>query len=157
MGFALSSMTISSPAFEDGAAIPKTHSGEGKNVSPPLVFEHVPEEVQSFALICMDPDAPLVKKDGIGFVHWVVYNIPGDVLELKQGEAGYTMGVNDQDASGYTGPMPPKGHGNHRYFFHLLALDRKTGIKPNLTVGKLLKKIEPHVIAHNRLMGTYRR
>ncbi|MFP4078984.1 MAG: YbhB/YbcL family Raf kinase inhibitor-like protein, partial [Candidatus Izemoplasmataceae bacterium] len=72
MGFALSEMSLKSPAFEDNGAIPKKHSGEGKNVSPPLTWEDVPKEAKSLALVVFDPDAPLVRKHAVGFTHWVL-------------------------------------------------------------------------------------
>lgn len=157
MGFALSSMTLESKVFKDGEAMPKVHTGEGENLSPPLFFKNVPNDTKSLALICVDPDAPLVKGHTVGFDHWALYNIPADVRELDTGVQAYTMGVNDQGSEGYTGPMPPNGHGPHRYYFHLFALDKAMNLKPGLTVEKLLKKIEPHVIATNRLVGTYTR
>ncbi len=157
MGFALSDMTLKSPVFEEGDALPKKHSGEGKNVSPPLSWSKVPDNTESYAIICVDPDAPVVKKHGVGFVHWVVYNIPREIQELKAADTSFTEGVNEQGAAGYTGPMPPKGHGTHRYYFHVFALDKALNLKPGLSAEKLLKKIEPHVIATNRLVGTYTR
>ncbi|MFW6298994.1 MAG: YbhB/YbcL family Raf kinase inhibitor-like protein [Bacillota bacterium] len=157
MGFALSNMALKSSAFEEDGVIPKKHTGEGENVSPPLFWENAPKETKSFALVAFDPDAPLVKKQGVGFTHWVLYNIPPEIHELKSGDSNYTQGVNEQGGEGYTGPMPPQGHGTHRYYFHLFALDKSPDLKPGLDYEKLLKKIEPHVIATNRLVGTYTR
>jgi len=53
--------------------------------------------------------------------------------------------------------MPPEGHGTHHYFFWLLALDAELDLAPGLTMWELLEKIEPSVIAMNRLVGTYSR
>ncbi|HEY8543804.1 MAG TPA: YbhB/YbcL family Raf kinase inhibitor-like protein, partial [Acidimicrobiales bacterium] len=86
MGFAPSDMTLSSPAFENGGPIPRRHTAYGENISPPLRWTGAPEGTRSFALICHDPDAPLVTPAGHhGYVHWVLYNIPGDVTELPEG------------------------------------------------------------------------
>ena len=72
MGFAPSDLRLTSSAFEDAGAIPTRHTGEGENLSPPLAWTHVPEGTQSFAIICHDPDAPLVTPSGqYGYVHWV--------------------------------------------------------------------------------------
>ena len=60
MGFALSSMQLSSSAFESGEEIPRKCTGEGEDVSPALAWSDVPEAAKSFAIICHDPDAPLV-------------------------------------------------------------------------------------------------
>lgn len=157
MGFALSDMQLTSPAFETGGAIPARHTGEGDDVSPAFAWTGAPDGVGSFALICHDPDAPLVKPGSYGFVHWVLYNIPGSVTELPEGVDGYTVGQNDFGGTGYGGPMPPEGHGTHHYVFWLLALDRGADLPEGLTLWQLLEQVEPNVVAMNRLVGTYAR
>lgn len=157
MGFALSNMQLTSSAFATGGAIPARHTGEGEDVSPALEWTNVPDGTQSFALICHDPDAPLVSPGTYGFVHWVLYNIPGSVRNLAEGTKEYTSGKSDFGRPGYGGPMPPNGHGRHHYFFWLLALDQELNLEPGLSLWQLLEKVEPHVIGMNRLVGTYER
>lgn len=157
MGFALSTMAVTSTSFETGAAIPKNHTGEGEDVSPALSWSDAPDGTRSFAIICHDPDAPLITPGRYGFVHWVLYNIPGSISELEQGSSDCTPGTTDFGNQGYGGPMPPQGHGTHHYFFWLLALDQELNLKPGLNMWDLLEKIEPHAIGMNRLVGTYRR
>ena len=157
MGFALSDMQLTSPAFETGGAIPAKHTGEGEDSSPALAWHGAPDNAKSFAVICHDPDAPLIKPGEYGFVHWVLYNIPGSVSELPEGVDAYTSGKNDFGNAGYGGPMPPEGHGTHYYFFMVLALDAETDLEPGLSLRELLERIEPNVVAMNRLVGTYRR
>ncbi len=157
MGFALSDMALTSTVFADGGAIPTKHTGDAEDVSPPLSWSNAPDGTKSFALICHDPDAPLVKPGTYGYVHWVLYGIPGDVGELPEGASDYVQGTNDFGNPGYGGPMPPPGHGTHRYFFWLLALDADLDLPPGLTMWELLERIEPNVIGMNRLMGTYSR
>ncbi|HEX6997123.1 MAG TPA: YbhB/YbcL family Raf kinase inhibitor-like protein [Gammaproteobacteria bacterium] len=157
MGFAPSKMRLTSPAFPHLAAIPKKHTGEGEDVSPPLAWSDAPDGTRSFALVCHDPDAPLVKPGTYGFVHWVLYNIPASVDRLPEAASGYTVGVNDMGNLSYNGPMPPEGHGQHHYYFWLLALNQETSLEPGLTMWQLFEKIEPAVIGMNRLIGTYSR
>jgi Raf kinase inhibitor-like YbhB/YbcL family protein len=158
MGFALSDMKVTSSAFEAGGAIPKKHTGEGEDVSPALAWSGAPQEAKAFAVICHDPDAPLVSANGTyGFVHWVLYNIPASVTQLPEAVSEYTAGKNDFGKTGYGGPMPPNGHGRHHYFFWVLALNDDAQLEPGLTLWQLLQKIEPNVIAMNRLVGTYQR
>ena len=157
MGFALSEMQLTSAAFEDGGRIPEKHTGEGEDVSPPLVWTNAPDGIRSFALICHDPDAPLIKPATYGFVHWTLYGIPGAATELAEGSGEYTCGVNDFGKQSYGGPMPPEGHGTHRYFFWLFALGAEPDLAPGLTMWELLERIEADVIGMNRLMGTYSR
>ena len=157
MGFALSDMTLTSTAFDAGGPIPKKYTGEAEDVSPVLSWSGAPEGTKSFALICHDPDAPLVKPGTYGFVHWTLYGIPGSVTGLAEGTGDFVQGNNDFGNSGYGGPMPPPGHGTHHYFFWLLALDAEPELPPGLTMWELLERIEPNVIGMNRLVGTYAR
>ena len=157
MGFALSPMQLTSPAFATCGAIPAKHTGEAEDVSPALTWADAPDGAQSFAVICHDPDAPLVTPGRYGYVHWVLYNIPGGATGLAEGTDEHTQGVSDFGSPGYGGPMPPPGHGVHHYFFWLLALDAKLDLEPGLGMWDLLDRIEPHVIGMNRLVGTYTR
>lgn len=155
MGFALSEMQLKSPAFENRGQIPQKHTGYGEDISPPLEWTNVAEGTRAFAIICHDPDAPLILPGTYGFVHWVLYNIPGSAPGLPEGSGDYTKGVNDMNNQGYNGPKPPAGHGVHHYFWWLLALNKELNLEPGLTQWQLLDRIEPHVIGMNRLVGIY--
>ena len=157
MGFALSDMNLASPAFAQGESIPAIHTGESDDTSPELTWSNAPDTVKSYAVICHDPDAPLVKPGTYGYVHWVLYGIPGNLTGLPEGVDDYVQGVNDFGNPGYGGPMPPPGHGKHHYFFWLLGLDTEPDLPPGLTMWELLERIEPNIIAMNRLVGTYER
>ena len=158
MGFALSKLELTSRAFEPLGKIPSKYTGEVENnVSPPMQWTNIPDGTRSFALICHDPDAPVVSGSTYGFVHWVIYNIPGLVTSLLEDTKEYTRGLNGRNKEGYMGPMPPNGHGIHHYFFWLLALNTEPDLEPGLTLWQLLERIEPSVIGMNRLVGTYQR
>ncbi len=157
MGFALSDMQLTSSAFSAGGAIPAKHTGEGEDVSPALAWVDAPEGTRSFAIVCHDPDAPLLTPTGYGFVHWVLYGIPGEVRNLSEGSGDSTQGNNDFGNGGYGGPMPPEGHGVHNYFFWVLALDSEVDLPAGLSMLELFERVEPHCIGMNRLIGTYQR
>ena len=158
MGFALSDLTLNSSAFANGGSIPAKHTGEAEDVSPALGWEHVPEGTRAFAIICHDPDAPLVTPGGTyGFVHWVLYNLPASCTSLEEGSTEGTAGKNDFGNTGYGGPMPPPGHGMHQYYFWVLALDADLKLEPGLSLWELLAKAEPHLLGMNRLVGRYQR
>ncbi len=151
-------MQVTSTAFAEGQPIPKKYTGEGADVSPPLKWAGAPANVQSFALICDDPDAPVG-----AWVHWVLYDLPPNVTELSEGVPkseslanGAKQGMNGWPRLGYNGPMPPPGK-PHRYFFKLYALDKLLGLKPRATKQEVLKAMEGHVLAEGQLMGTYQR
>jgi hypothetical protein len=145
---------ITSPAFAANGRIPKQYTGEGTNISPPLSWRGVPKETKELALICDDPDAPTPKP----WVHWVVYKIPPTPNGLPENaHASLVQGQNDFGKRGYGGPMPPKGHGAHRYQFHLYALDQPLSAHARLTKDQLLEMIRGHVLDEGRLVGVYER
>jgi len=79
-------LTLSSPAFGQGEAIPKRYTCEGDDLSPPLRWSAPPDGTRSFVLLCNDPDAP-----GGTFRHWAVYDIPAERLELEEGFGPETL------------------------------------------------------------------
>jgi len=150
---------ITSPAFADHGEIPARCTCEGGDKSPALHWTGAPASTRSFALIVDDPDAPDPRAPQTTWVHWVVYNLPGDSSALaedaaRQGLAqGAHQGLNDWKRAGYGGPCPPIGR--HRYFHKLYALDV---VLPDLgRAGKaqLLKAMKGHVLAEAQLVGTY--
>ncbi|AJQ93861.1 YbhB/YbcL family Raf kinase inhibitor-like protein [Gynuella sunshinyii] len=158
MGFALSTMQLQSDAFDNGGKIPAKHTGEAENVSPSLSWKNSPDGTNGYAVICHDPDAPLISRGGsYGFVHWVLYNIPADVTHLEEATDQFTQGVHDAGNTGYTGPMPPNGHGLHHYYFWVIALKDAPKLPAGLTLWQLLDAVEPYAIGMNRLVGTYQR
>ena len=159
MGFAFSNdMQLTSSAFANDGAIPARFTGEGEDVSPQLSSSNAPEGTKGYAVICHDPDAPLISANGTyGFVHWTLYNIPGSATGLEEGTSDFTQGKNNFGKTRYNGPMPPEGHGQHKYYFWVLALDAELDLPANLSLWELLAKLEPHCLAMNRLIGTYQR
>jgi Raf kinase inhibitor-like YbhB/YbcL family protein len=151
------SLVVTSPAFNEGESIPALYTCTGDDLSPELAWSGAPENTRSFALIMDDPDAP-----GRTWVHWVVYNLPGDTAGLPQGVAsdndlpGDAMqGRNSWRRNDYGGPCPPSG--THRYFFKLYALDTSLDLDPGASKEDVLGAMEGHVLAEGHLMGTYRK
>lgn len=150
-------MELTSLAFQNGGAIPAEYSADGADISPALKWEIPPDGTKSFALICDDPDAPMGT-----WVHWVVFDLPPDILELPKGippgpevAGGGNQGQNDSGNNGYSGPAPPSG--THRYFFKLYALDTILTLPTSTQKKDLEKAMEGHIIASSELMGTYTR
>ncbi len=150
-------MDIKSSAFDQEGMIPSEYSCDGSDVSPPLSWTDPPENTQSFALICDDPDAPMGT-----WVHWVVYNIPSSKREMDKGfvkdkelSDGTRQGISDFRRVGYGGPCPPGG--THRYYFKLYALDTILNLESGATKKELLKAMEGHQLAEAVLMGRYKR
>ena len=150
--------TIQSAAFSPNGTIPREHTCDGKDRSPELSWTDPPPNTRRFALIADDPDAP-----GGTWVHWVVYDIPGEARKLSAGipgketlADGSKQGITDFRKIGYGGPCPPPGK-PHRYFFKLLALDRETGLRPGATKKQVLEAAKGHIVGQVEIVGLYGR
>jgi Raf kinase inhibitor-like YbhB/YbcL family protein len=154
-------MKLSSQSITEGKRIPKEFTADGIDKSPLLKWDDVPDGVKEFALIMDDPDAPTPKP----WVHWVIYCIPSTTRELAEAiprnsdHKGMKQGINSWPSNhvGYRGPAPPPGHGTHRYYFKLYALNQNLTLPSKASKEQVLKAIEGHVIAEAQLMGTYSR
>jgi Raf kinase inhibitor-like YbhB/YbcL family protein len=152
-------MELRSTAFKQGDAIPRRHTCDGEDLSPPLEWNDVPAGVRSLALFCDDPDAP-----GGTWHHWAVYDIPPDSTGLPEGvgrqkeKAGFRLAINDFRQSGYGGPCPPRGHGGHHYHFKLLALSTDRLILSGQgTCAEVAREARKHLLAEASLIGVYER
>jgi hypothetical protein len=150
-------MELKSSAFEAGGIIPKKHTCDGPDVSPPLSWSDVPGGAKSLALIADDPDAPMGT-----WVHWVAWNIPPNARGLEEGVPkkdslpnGMKQGTTDFRSIGYGGPCPPSG--THRYFFKLYALDASLNLPPSTTKKDLERAMQGHLLQQVALMGKYAR
>lgn len=152
-------LEITSPAFSDGGPIPRAHTCDGADLSPPLTWRGAPDRTKAFALVVDDPDAP-----GGTWVHWVLYGLDASTTNLptgihaapRPGQPIVTQGTNDFQRSGYGGPCPPKGR-PHRYVFTLYALDTQMVLPPGATKAVLLDAMKGHVLEETKMFGTYGR
>ena len=150
---------IFSSMFNNDDCMPDDCSGYGKDLSPELRIECIPEGTVSFAIILDDLDHPLFSE----FNHWVAWNIPctdiipgalskGEVLDepihIEQG-IGYGKHV-------YRGPKPPF-NGKHRYRFQVYALDTMIQLKTNSKKKDLNRFMDGHILAVGEIIGIYQR
>jgi Raf kinase inhibitor-like YbhB/YbcL family protein len=148
----MAEMALTSTAFGHGQEIPRRHTCDGDDLSPPLAWRGQPPQTQSLALVVDDPDAP----SGT-FTHWLAWGVDPATSELPEGEAAPTEGRNDFGSNGYRGPCPPPGHGPHRYIFRLHALDAELGLDYGADKPQLEQALTGHVLATAELRGTYAR
>jgi Raf kinase inhibitor-like YbhB/YbcL family protein len=142
-------MKITSPEFDNNGFIPAKFTCQGKDVSPQLVIEDVPQEAKSLALVVDDPDAPM----GI-WVHWVVYDIPV-IFRIEESTVPGKQGINNFGKMNYGGPCPPSG--THRYFFKIYALDKELGLSEGIDKKALEKAMEGHILGKAELIGLYKK
>ncbi len=151
-------LTLSSPAFRPGGAIPARYAGRGVggNISPALSWSGVPDGTRQLVLIVEDRDAPVPRP-----IAHVLAVLPADLPELAEGglSPGDTvrLGRNSLGHSAYDGPRPVPGHGPHTYVFQLFALGQPLTLGPSFTRRDLLAAMRGAVLARGRLDGTYER
>ena len=101
-------MRVTVSAFPNGGPIPpelamgipadEGHATFGKNRSPQIRWDDAPSGTKSFAVICVDLDAPSARDDAnqedrtvpfdlprADFYHWVLVDISADVSQLAEG------------------------------------------------------------------------
>ena len=164
-------MKLTSQSFNDGDYLANVHvlskeygfGCEGGNQSPQLSWSGAPQGTKSFAITCLDPDAPT----GSGFWHWVIVNIPPTVtsLPLDAGNpavsklpAGALQTRTDIGKPGYIGPCPPAGDHPHRYVFTVFAVSQeKLQVDADTSAAVIGFNLHFNTLEKATLMGLYRR
>jgi Raf kinase inhibitor-like YbhB/YbcL family protein len=160
----LPTFTLTSESITDGqplamAQVSGIMGAGGQDVSPQLSWSGFPERTRSFAVTVYDPDAPTAS----GFWHWAVANLADTVTELPAGVgdgsdlpgSAITLS-NDAGLRRYIGAAPPPGHGTHRYFVAVHAVDvEKLEIPDTATPAHLGFNLFMHAIARAVIHGTY--
>ena len=155
-------MDITSNSFKDGEKIPIQYvmaGAGGKNISVPLAWKNVPPGTKSFALSMVDPH-PVAQN----WVHWLIMNIPANVTFIEEGASRKRMPPgsvelkNSFGDTGYGGPQPPKGTGDHPYVFTLYAL-KVDRIDPgaNTSLSAFKKALEEKILGSATITGKYGR
>ena len=143
--------------------IANTFGCSGSNKSPQLEWQNAPAGTQSFAVTIYDPQAPT----GSGWWHWVIFDIPASVHELKQGAgspsagiapAGTIQGITDFGVTGYGGPCPPENDAPHGYVITVYALkSTKLGVDNKVSAALTGFMLNQNVIAKASLVVYYKR
>jgi Raf kinase inhibitor-like YbhB/YbcL family protein len=145
-------MELTSSAFENGAAIPRQNTCDGKGDSPPLAWSGVPDGARELLLVVEDPDAP-----GGTFVHWTLFKIPPSTTGIRAGgvPGGAAQGENSAGDDAWTGPCPPKGE--HRYVFTIYALREASGLDAGAKPDAVRAAAKDGAFGSGRLVGRYAR
>ncbi|EXJ63636.1 uncharacterized protein A1O5_11397 [Cladophialophora psammophila CBS 110553] len=130
-------------------------------------------DVKEWLLICEDPDAPLPLVPNHGVYYAIpatkTFVIPDDFQldnaaktaaaepEAKWLAGGFRLGKNLRGTL-YSGPRPPVGHGEHRYFFQVVALkdnlDTKK-MKPVATRDDLVREMQGKICGWGEWIGIF--
>jgi Raf kinase inhibitor-like YbhB/YbcL family protein len=163
---ALAEFTMSSPDVKSGSPMALAQAlgrCNGQNISPALTWAGEPAGTQSFALTMVDTDA----RNGKGWWHWSVFNIPASVNGLAAGAgsegskslpAGVIQGRTDFGFSHYGGPCPPVGDHAHHYEIRVYAL-KVTSLPLDETASgaQLEPSLDGNTLATAKIVGRYGR
>jgi Raf kinase inhibitor-like YbhB/YbcL family protein len=162
------SFTLTSTDVADGMPMPLAQcsgilDAGGSDTSPQLSWSGFPSQTRSFAVTVFDPDAPIPS----GFWHWAVHDIPATVTSLPSGAgdaegsglpAGAIQLPSDAGLARYVGAAPPEGHGPHRYFIVVHALDVDSlGVAPGSAPAVQGFMMFTHTLARARLVPIWER
>tara|TARA_Y100000310_G_scaffold89923_1_gene87148 strand:- start:97944 stop:98405 length:462 start_codon:yes stop_codon:yes gene_type:complete len=152
-------MKLTSSAFTHEEFIPDKYTCEGENINPPFLIEGTPDGTKSFAIIMDDPDVPAEVRPEQLWDHWIVFNIPGDTVEITENSNPGVKGKGSYPHLNYGGPCPPPQYSptTHRYFFKLYALDIMLDLPEGATKKQVEEAMQGHILEQTALMGKYDR
>lgn len=154
MSSVITQLSLTSPAFTEGGAIPAKYTCDGDNISPPLAWGQGPAGTAAWVLIAEDLDARL-------WTHWLVVNLPAEITSLDEGASGNLPegtieGSTDFGPASYGGACPPAG-GEHRYSFTLYALSERLELGAEVNAAPIRAAMFGKVLAEAKLTGKYKR
>jgi len=164
-------LTVTSTTFPSGGTIPIPNVSkgcgkgqtDGADISPQISWTPGPAGTASYVVTIFDTDAPT----GVGFWHWLVFNIPANVTSLaldasRSGmPAGAVQGYGDAGVSMYHGPCPPVGDPPHHYWITVSAMSTTfaSSFGPGTGGARLafLMSKAGKVLARGQYLGLYGR
>jgi hypothetical protein len=163
---AFAALMLSSTEVKSGSPMALAQvlgSCHGQNISPALSWSGEPAGTKSFALTMVDTDA----RNGRGWWHWSVFNIPAAVHALAAGAgsegsknlpAGAVQGRTDFGFSHYGGPCPPVGEHAHHYEITLYALKVPSlPLDATAAGAELEPDLAANTLATAKIVGRYGR
>jgi Raf kinase inhibitor-like YbhB/YbcL family protein len=151
-GASQSSIEVSSD-FNPGSTIPRVHTCDGQDLSPPLRATRLPSASKEVVIVMRDHDAP-----GGDFIHWAIAHIAPQAgsVSLAAGSLprGAVLGRSSFGSRGYRGPCPPAGDAPHHYELTVYALSRPSILKTGFSADAVASL---PVLARGSLTGVYAR
>ena len=149
-----SGLTVSSPAFKDGQALPAEYACTDN--PPPLVVSGIPAKASHLVIRMDDLDS------GSAVVnYWTVWNIPvsGGAMNLPPVSDAATTGINAFGRPSYQSPCLTKDSkpnaANHRYRIRVEALSRHYTYSQPSDVSKLYQQTSQRLIGRAEITFRY--
>lgn len=161
-----------------GCTVDKIYTVDGDQRFPQLTWNHpnaVPQEsIKEYLVLCEDPDAPLPTP----VVHGLFMGIPPSTTRIS--DADIKVSEKSKIIAGcgtldngwrflpnirgmhYGGPRPLLGHGPHRYFYTVVALNDKVDIEQMAKNGKISRNsiaqdLVGKIVGWGEWVGVYER
>jgi Raf kinase inhibitor-like YbhB/YbcL family protein len=142
-----STLTVTSPAFTEGAVIPAGYTCAGAGQMPSIAWTGDLQGAAAIAVIVDDPDAP-----GGTFVHLIVVDLPAGTSSLGDSlPGGARYATNSAGRPGWTPPCPPSG--THHYRFTVYGLNAPTGLAAGASADAARAAITARAVVQGRLTG----
>jgi Raf kinase inhibitor-like YbhB/YbcL family protein len=153
-------LILRSISFSMSGDIPAAYTCKGEGVSPEVSWEGTPDKALSYVLLATDWDGPTPRLRLGNFTHWILYNIPREVHEIKSAatpaelmQEKIQIGNNSSGAAVYMPPCPPLG--KHRYIFRLYALDVPQIQPASQDRNAVMDAMAGHVLAYGEIVGLF--
>ncbi|PQO33139.1 YHYH protein [Blastopirellula marina] len=145
-------LEVKSDSVDQQGMLSRDCTCDGKRQSPAVAWGKVPEGTKAIA-VSLWHTAPDMEKS-----YWVLYNIPGNLTGLAQGEKPKgTLGLNDRGRTAFD-PMCSKGPGLKTYHITVFALSKPIDLHPSqATRENLLKAVKGITLAEGTLDVKYAR
>ncbi|KAL5360559.1 phosphatidylethanolamine-binding protein [Aspergillus floccosus] len=145
-----------------------SHADHGNATFPTFTWIPPPGvNVAEYALVCEDPDIPV---PGCSQAISIIYNIAANKNQLDDSDVRNARAPDDTSAnvqlrwisdvydSPYTGLRPLLGHGTHRYFFTVIALNAPLQLNPGRPLNKdrFAMELDGKVVGWGQWHGVFR-
>lgn len=154
-------LTLTSPAFADGADMPARFTADGAGLSPPLAWTGLPAGTAALVVLVEDAGSPTPQP----LVHLIAWDLPPEPASLDEGAlpspghpgGTHRMGRNSFLRPEWLPPDPPSGHGRHDYVLQIYALRQRLHLAEEPGRGALIEAMQGQVLAKGLLIGAYMR
>lgn len=154
----MSEFILTSPAFDAGGTIPREHTRNGDNLSPPLEFSGIPAGTVTLAVIMDDVTDPAKPVNG-----WALWNVPplaalpaGVPAEATIRGLGGAVQSGAYHNHSYRGPKRVRFGAARTYKFTAYALDTVIDEPPTAFAEEFLATAHGHILGQASLSGTYK-
>lgn len=154
------SIAISSSDFENNGFLKIHNTNDGDGKFPKIIWRDYPKSTKSFMIIVEDLDSPTLTP----LLHLIALGIPPtmisichDDLIIAHQDHRFHIGRNSMMKRDWMPPDPPPGHGPHRYFFEIYALDTIPKSNFKFTRSAIKDLLKDHGVGKGSITGIYQR